>query len=236
MLEISKRRDELKKVSDERKKLESNVDILHENLRKVSSKISSFETEIKSLSLQIKKNEEKVLRVKDDEKSLTELVEMEGFLNKDVVKVSNLIEKSLFTKYYVEFNEEFERLFRELIEDNDIDVRLDAEFSPVIEQNGFDVDVKNLSGGEKSSLAVAYRLGLKRIIESSFSRDSHLSLLILDEPTDGFSNEQVIRLGNVLKASKLDQIILVSHDEKVEGIADNVLSVEKVNHVSCVRC
>jgi exonuclease SbcC len=148
--------------------------------------------------------------------------------------IAQNIEKAVFTKYYVEFNEIFSKLFKDLIEDNEIEVRLNELFSIIVEQNGFDIDVKNLSGGEKSSLAIAYRLGLKQIIENNLHGETKLDILILDEPTDGFSNEQVDRLGNILKNSDLKQTILVSHDEKIESISDRTIKIEKINHVSKV--
>ncbi|MCA9459567.1 MAG: SMC family ATPase, partial [Nanoarchaeota archaeon] len=120
-------------------------------------------------------------------------------------------------------------------EDNEIDVRLDEDFSPIGEQNGYDIDISNLRGEEKSSLALAYRLGLKKIVEHNFVAEQKLSLLILDEPTDGFSENQVDRLGELLKSSNLKQIILVSHDQKVESISENILEIEKVNHISSVK-
>lgn len=166
---------------------------------------------------------------------LSKVLNVEEFLSKKVVNVSSLIEKALFTKFYVEFNEEFEKFFKILIEDNELDVRLDDEFSPVVEQNGYEVDIKNLSGGERSSLALAYRLALRKIIESNLpvSQD-RLSLLVLDEPTDGFSSYQVERLGELLKGLNLGQIFVVSHDSKVDSIADRIVNVEKVNHKSKV--
>jgi len=77
-------------------------------------------------------------------------------------------------------------------------------------------------------------LALKKIIENNIISNNKLSLLILDEPTDGFSEGQVSKLGNILKNLNLKQIILVSHDEKIEAISDNVLRIEKVNHKSCL--
>ena len=166
------------------------------------------------------------------EKNLISLIKKENLLGVQILKISQIIEKTLLTKYYVEFNESFEDLFKDLIEDREIDIRLDENFAPIIEQNGYDIDINNLSGGEKSSLAIAYRLGLKNIIEINMHSKQRLSLLILDEPTDGFSNEQVDRLGNILKQTNLKQILLVSHDEKIESISDYIFHIEKINHSS----
>ena len=59
-------------------------------------------------------------------------------------------------------------------------------------------------------------------------------LLILDEPTDGFSDEQLDRMKIVLDELKIKQVIIVSHESKIESFVDNVIKLEKKEHVSKV--
>jgi DNA repair protein SbcC/Rad50 len=59
-------------------------------------------------------------------------------------------------------------------------------------------------------------------------------LIILDEPTDGFSNEQLDRVRVVLDQLNLKQVIIVSHESKMEGFVDNIIRINKENHVSGV--
>ncbi|MBI4174550.1 MAG: hypothetical protein HY517_02805, partial [Candidatus Aenigmarchaeota archaeon] len=61
-------------------------------------------------------------------------------------------------------------------------------------------------------------------------------LLILDEPTDGFSSEQLDRIRDVIAELALKQIILVSHEPKIDTFVDNVIRVYKEDHVSRVVC
>lgn len=231
---IEEFRRKVEKVKEERNKLKEHLENLFEKEKLLNSKIISIKTQIDSKKKDKERLQKEIEKLSDIEIQYKNSLNTDTFLNRKVTKISSLIERAVFTKYYAQFNEEFERLFKSLIEDNEIDVRLDEEFAIKVEQNGFDIDIKNLSGGEKSSLAIAYRLGLKKIIEDSLKGEQRLNLLILDEPTDGFSNEQIDRLGNILKESNLNQIILVSHDEKIESIADRVLHVEKGNHISNV--
>jgi exonuclease SbcC len=158
------------------------------------------------------------------------IIEDENFLNNEMINVSDIIEKSILSRYYLIFNESFEMIFKDLIEDSEIEVRLDETFSPVIEQNGYDIEIKNLSGGEKSSLALAYRLALKKTLEVKLSRELSLDILILDEPSEGFSQYQIERFSQILKDSNIAQIILVSHDSKIENIADKIFYLEKIRH------
>lgn len=229
----------LKKINENLEKVKLDKIILNEKLDSLREKeklilnylveIATNKNNILTQKKEINKNLENILL---QEKEFKKLIYIENLLTKKLIEISSIVEQKVFTKYYVEFNEEFENIFRDLIEDNDIEVRLQDDFSIIVEQNGYDIDIKNLSGGEKSSLALSYRLALKKIIENNISEDSNLSLLILDEPTDGFSNEQIDRLGLILKKSNLKQIILVSHDEKIESIANNIIHIEKENHVS----
>ena len=215
-------------------KYTNHLNKLLEKEKSIISKKSSYEAEISSKEKNLKEAKKKELEHEKLENDLRKIISTEKFLSEKVMKIINLIERAVFTKFYSEFNEEFEYLFKELIEDNEIDVRLNEFFEIIVEQNGYDMDIKNLSGGEKSSLAVAYRLSLKKIVENNLENAQKLNILILDEPTDGFSNEQVDRLGSILKQSNIQQIILVSHDEKIESISDKVLRIEKINHISSV--
>lgn len=235
-------------IRDKKKIIDEKLASIKENLRDNESKVNSmiekdreYVRELSILETKIEETQKKEKQIKDTLKVIEDIkmrqkktLDLQKFLSEKVLQISDLIEKYVFTKYYIEFNEEFERIFRELIEDNEIEVRLNDEFVIVVEQNGYDIDIKNLSGGEKSSLALAYRLALKKIIEEALAEESFFKFLILDEPTDGFSSQQVDRLGLILKESQMKQIIVVSHDSKVESIADNVLRVSKTVHISSV--
>lgn len=228
-------KSKISKISDEKTKIKDLLDKIYIKEKEILGNLERIKTQKLEKTKILQEKEKLYKNLKEIEIELKKIIDDEEFLSKTVVEISQIMERYLFTKYYVEFNEEFERVFKELIEDNEIDVRLDEDFSPIVEQNGYDIDIRNLSGGEKSSLALAYRLGLKKIVEHNFVAEQKLSLLILDEPTDGFSENQVDRLGELLKSSNLKQIILVSHDQKVESISENILEIEKVNHISSVK-
>jgi len=103
----------------------------------------------------------------------------------------------------------------------------------LITQGGYTLDVLSLSGGEKTSVALAYRLALNGIIKKTTSFKSHL--LILDEPTDGFSSEQLIRLRYVLDEMDSSQIIMVSHEKELESFVSTIYRITKQNGISRVE-
>jgi exonuclease SbcC len=224
----------LKEIKEKINQYKTKLETLQENEKKISNIKTNISTQLEFKTKELENKQKQKLEFEDLNKQFKSIIKKENFISQKITPIAQNIEKAVFTKYYVEFNEIFSKLFRELIEDNEIEVRLNELFSIIVEQNGFDIDIKNLSGGEKSSLAIAYRLGLKQIIENNLQGETKLDLLILDEPTDGFSNEQVDRLGNILKNSELKQTILVSHDEKIESISDRTIKIEKINHVSKV--
>ena len=58
--------------------------------------------------------------------------------------------------------------------------------------------------------------------------------MILDEPTDGFSANQLEKVRDVLEQLGLPQIIIVSHEQKIESFVESVIKVAKEQHVSHV--
>jgi exonuclease SbcC len=59
-------------------------------------------------------------------------------------------------------------------------------------------------------------------------------LLIIDEPTDGFSKEQLARVGELIRDLDCQQVVLVSHERELEVCADQVYEVVKEGTVSRV--
>jgi exonuclease SbcC len=60
------------------------------------------------------------------------------------------------------------------------------------------------------------------------------NLLILDEPTDGFSKNQLSKIRELLDELKSEQIILVSHEKELETHVDNIFNISKQDGVSKV--
>jgi exonuclease SbcC len=140
------------------------------------------------------------------------------------------MEKNILYSVHSEFNSLFERWFSLLIENNVLQMSLDEEYSPKIIQNGYDIEYEYLSGGEKTAGALAYRLALNQVINDLNTGIKTKDLLILDEPTDGFSSEQLERLKVLMEEIKIPQIIIVSHEAQVESFVDSIIRFEKQNH------
>ena len=135
------------------------------------------------------------------------------------------IEKGVLISIRTEFNELFQKWMEELIDDPTKEISIDETFTPVISQDGVTQNVLYLSGGEKTGVALAYRLALNELVRRHESVDSNL--LILDEPTDGFSKDQLHKMTSILAKLEAKQIILVSHDRELENCADYKYIVTK---------
>ena len=152
-----------------------------------------------------------------------------------IINNSSLIEKKVLLKVHNEFNELFKSWFQSLINDEVLSSRLDDSFSPLIYQNGYEAELNSLSGGEKTAVAFAYRLAMNKVVNDVLTNINTKNLLILDEPTDGFSEEQLDNVRTVLDQLNSKQLIIVSHEPKLESFVNSVLTIEKSNHISTVN-
>jgi exonuclease SbcC len=114
-------------------------------------------------------------------------------------------------------------------------VKVDDTYSPVVKgEEGFEREVTNLSGGERTLLAFAYRLGMGQLIMQS--RTGHgLYMLLLDEPTESLGPEDgsIDRLAEAISRLKaIEQIIAVTHSEVFADKAEHVIRLEKEAGIS----
>ncbi len=203
-------------------------DILHARvvvLNRLFEKQQMLEKQVQSIADDVEKKQ----KLKQKKEFLEK---KEQWLSEHFVPLMNSMERAVFAKVWNELNTYFVQWFQLLIEEEGLIARLDESCSPVIEQNGYETFVEGLSGGEKTSCALAYRLALNKVINDLMVTLQTKDVLILDEPTDGFSAEQLDRLKEVLDALDARQVILVSHEKKVEGFVDSVVRIGKTNHVS----
>jgi len=223
---------EIKDISDENevKELDNLMKILKSfEIKKaeINTKIRNYETKIKEVKGRI---EEQIIT----RNKLEKLLMLKNYIENDFLNALIEIERKVMLRINYDFNNLFSKWFELLVEGQNIKVRLDDEFSVIIDENNYLIDYNHLSGGEKTAIALAYRLALNQVINNLVSTIKTKDLIILDEPTDGFSEEQLDRLKVVLDELQIKQIIIVSHEAKVEGFVDNVIRIEKKNHVSKV--
>ena len=188
----------------------------------------------KSINENIEENIIKIKQKEEQKKKINYLKKVHNYLGEFFENLVINMEKHVMATIYQEFNSLVKKWFDEILTDESISVRLDNEFTPIIEQNGYETEIQNLSGGEKTAVALSYRLALNKVINDVISTIKTKDMIILDEPTDGFSREQLEKVRDVIKELELSQVIIVSHEPMIESFANKVIRIEKTGHESKV--
>ncbi|MCD4666515.1 hypothetical protein K8R47_01750, partial [archaeon] len=208
-------------------KLKIKLDYSLEEEKLLNVKKISIETNINNLKQQIEYLSVEIEKKQESKKTIENLNNIQRFIQQEFIELINLIEKRILSKVYHDFNSLFEKWLSTLIDDESFSAKLDEEFSPKITQNGYDTNYLYLSGGEKTAIALAYRLALNQVINNIISHINTKDLIILDEPTDGFSEEQLDKIKPVLDELDIKQILIVSHESKIESFVSNIIRCEK---------
>lgn len=220
--------EEFKDVPNEITEIKFNYEKTDEEFQSINAEIVETKTLIQKITEDISKVREDISKKEGLKKQLNKVNDYHIWINDYLIPTLSLIEKHVMQKRYEEFNDDFQKWFNILIEDHSKTAKIDEEFTPIVEQDGFEQDIGYLSGGEKTSVALAYRLALNNIVQN-VSTGMKSNLLILDEPTDGFSREQLYKVRDILDELNCPQIIIVSHERELGSFANNVFRVEKVD-------
>ena len=196
-------------------------------------KVAELKKEIEVFSWNINELKKEILKAEKIRLELNYINELENWLSKQFTSLISLIEKNVMIKLKTEFSKLFAEWFYTLVSDT-FRVHLSDDFTPIIEQQDYEIEYAYLSGGERTAIALAYRLALNQVINSLLSKIKTRDLVILDEPTDGFSEQQLDKMRDVLQQLNIKQLIIVSHEQKIEGFVENVIKFKKENGITQV--
>ena len=224
--------DKLKQVSNRITDAEYRRD---ESLRKKDDATKRLAYAVKQKESEVKMLQELAHEITKKKKMKTDaqkLSDYQSWLSDFFRPTVEVIEKQTLVQANARFNYHFQRFFLALVDDPDLNVRVKEDFSPVFERQGFEQDFETLSGGERTSVALAFRFALSVIAAEDTSGQGEL--VILDEPTDGFSKEQIHKMRDLLEELHSKQVLLVSHERELESMSDMVFHIDKVNATSRV--
>jgi len=238
---------ELIKENDEKRKMLESLGYSHKEYEKINEEYIEMSKILRALETEFiekrareeeleKEIERKRKDIEDKRKKLEFYRKMEEFgkwLREKFIPALEDIEKMRMIAINEEFKALFENWFHELLGESEYEATVDEEFRPIVRYQKFDMPIGTLSGGERTSVALAYRLALNTMVKRALGLSSNI--LILDEPTDGFSKDQLYKLKDVFEKMDTDQIIIVSHEKELMNLADKVYHVEKINGVSKIR-
>lgn len=109
------------------------------------------------------------------------------------------------------------------------EVTLDDDYEITITRQSETLTTKQLSGGEKIVIALALRLAIARILSN------RNKLLILDEPTIHLDSERKENLLYIIqKTSIVSQMLVITHDEEMESLSDNIIKISKKDAISYI--
>ncbi len=221
-------------LEEKKKMIEREIDSLGRGLVAANSAVSRMGQQVNDIGISIENLKNQVAQREREREKASCIGGLVEWISSCFLDIVNEIEKSVLSRIQAEFNEFFQKWFGMLVADDLLSVSIDEQFAPLIEQNGYETAYENLSGGEKTAVALAYRLALNKVINTMISTIKTKELIILDEPTDGFSSEQLDRMRDVLAELNLKQMIIVSHEPKIDTFVNNVIKLHKEEHVSRV--
>lgn len=233
-LGLSEQLKEHKESSEELKKAKQELENTQKQEKTISLEKTKIQTQLSNIIKNMQNIADELEKKKQAKKTQKRLKQRLNWLDKLFVNLMVEMEQQVMFRVYNEFNEIFQEFFKILIGDQ-IMVRLDDEFNPIIEQQGYDIEYEDLSGGEKTSLALAYRLALNKVVNDLIQNIKTKELIILDEPTDGFSSYQLDKIRDVLNLLACKQTIIVSHESKIESYVDNIIKIEKKSNISTIN-
>jgi len=197
----------------------------------LKNRLETTETRKKDLASRM---EELKQRLDNAQEKMDRMKRIEGLL--EIVTGVRDAYRSIQPRMRSEFVTYLQRMIQQFLDDLTggvgpaLIVKIDETYSPIVRgEEGFEREVTNLSGGERTLLAFAYRLGLGQLIMQS--RTGHgLYTLLLDEPTESLGREDgsIDRLAEAISRLKaIEQIIAVTHSEAFAEKAEHVIRVEK---------
>jgi exonuclease SbcC len=236
--EISKLKEKLSSMKFDSKRLkevEAKLKDAKDKETRILSEIKSLKREhelrkeeLKEKANQLIKLEDEMKKLRTEKERLSKLEDVVSLLSRlrdDIKNIREVVRRNFLEDFRQEFQKKFEEI-RKYEEEYSVDVKVDYE--PVAyASNGEEVSISSLSGGEKTSVALAYRLALADIA-AQISDIKPSEMLILDEPTTGFDAEDVKALPEALRNIKtIPQIIIVTHEEELKNAADYKFEVSK---------
>ncbi len=215
-------------------RLEEAQKLYNEAMEKYSNlkyKVQSLETQKNEIMLRLKDLKK---RLDAAQKKIERLEKVNGILG--FIEEARQAYRSIQPKIRRDFIKYLERMIQHILDDlagsdgPPLTVKIDENYTPIIiGEEGYERSILNLSGGERTFLALAYRLGVGQLI-MHIKSGRGLSMLLLDEPTESLGREDgsIDRLAELISRLKtVEQVIAVTHSEAFAEKADYVIRVEK---------
>ena len=212
-------------------------DEAYDEYSNLKHKVQSVEEGINQISLRMENLRE---RLDNAEKKIERVKRVRRIL--ELLQEVRQAYRSIQPRLRSDFIRYLERIVQQVLDElmggiSPLTITIGDDYTPYVKsEDGYERTVNNLSGGERTLLAFAYRLTVGQLIMQA--RVGHgLTLLILDEPTESLGREDgsIDRLAEALSNLKtVEQLIAVTHSEAFAEKADHVIRVSKTDNVSSI--
>jgi exonuclease SbcC len=226
LVELERRIAVLEKEARGLEPLRQKIAASERELGRLREEIATVRSDVRKWKEDVRRNLEAIARKERSASKATQLRDREIWLQEYFIPALESIERHVMNSINREFGFSFQRWFSVLVDDGGKEAKVDEDFTPMVDQEGYEQDIEFLSGGERTSIALAYRLALSQMVQKV--AEAGPSSLILDEPTDGFSKEQLGKVREILDEIANPQVIIVSHERELESFADQIFRVVKV--------
>lgn len=241
LYELKQRKYILEKDLSKLKNERQNYDIDPEKLRQTEDAFQSILRRVQELRTKKEGLEslikEKLLRLNDIEDKKNRILKLQENLKRLQSKFEFLEKfKNALQATQLELRDELILTVNEVMSSVWLEIYPYSTWSGVrlaVDENDYILQIKDIegnwvnvsgfaSGGERMLAALAMRISFARVMVPS------LSLLILDEPTHNLDEKAVQTLIEVLQervSEFIDQILIVTHEEKLAESADNKIQL-----------
>ncbi len=231
--EIERLTEELRKLSSLREKynsLKTELENILEELRSIMDKISELRGRESTLKEELEKLEKEIRDKTTLRDKLREEYSKYYEAHKFVSKVMDVVDKikPVIRRIFLELlNNELNSMFVEVCHKTAfVGIRVTEDYEIYVKRkDGVELSVDALSVGERNLVALLFRYALAKVVLGT------VPMLILDEPTEHLDDEHRKRIAQWLKnvSSEVGMIIITSHVDAFETVADNIIRVEFVS-------
>jgi exonuclease SbcC len=232
-----------KKILDKIKEIDFNkeeFDKVNCNLNEVNRKLSELEGRINEKHNQKKRIEDDIKSIRESIKKLKkELIKAEKF-KKFTSELENIrrsfsrdgIQK-LLRQIAAPKITEFAGIYLEKFNLDITDIIVSENFDISVIKRGEMIPLSSLSGGEKVAVAIALRFAIAKAVSGK------VLTIIMDEPTTHLDEDRRRELVDIMKGffkedESIPYVIIVTHHQELEDVADTIYRVNKVEGVSIV--
>ncbi len=242
-IDLQKEREELRIREEKIAALGFDVNILEKKnlefrsvlnvMSDLLSRKSGIKSEIDTRNSEISENKHKFDEFKTNLEKRKVLLEAVNKKERFLTLMENLrkdirdIREYVRNRFIKDFKMLFQARFAEIRSESDYATEIDNDYNVKVIANDEVLDAKTLSGGEKTSVALAYRMALSSIA-SLLGGVSKNESLLMDEPTSGLDREDINALSTcITRINDINQIVIVTHEDTMKNIADRLITITK---------